>query len=72
MKSTRSRTAAAILAALLVAGLGSLVFSWWVLNTQAGRSAFDEMAGMIPFAAGPFGLLLLLAAAIVWWRSGRA
>lgn len=53
---------------LLVAALGCFGFSYWGLNTVSGRGAFDEMAGMIPLAAAPVGILLLLCAAVLWWR----
>ena len=42
---------------------------YWGLNTTAGRSAFDEMAGMIPLAAVPLGLCFAGAALFVWWKN---
>jgi len=44
-------------------------FYYWGLHTPAGRRAYDEMAGMIPFFAGVAGGVLLVAAAGIWlWR----
>ena len=48
-----------------VAGLALLAFGWWGVQTAAGRRAFDEMAGMIPFGAGALGAVLVLAAIVV-------
>jgi len=56
---------------LLVAALACLGFSYWGLNTVSGRAAFDEMAGMIPLAATPIGLLFFLFAAVLWLRRRR-
>lgn len=58
---------------LLVAlGFGLVAFGYWGLETAAGRRAFDEMAGMIPFGAQVLGALLLTAAGVIsaacWWR----
>jgi lipopolysaccharide export LptBFGC system permease protein LptF len=55
-------------ALLFVAALACFGFSYWGLNTISGRATFDEMAGMIPLAATPVGLLLLLCAAVLLWR----
>jgi hypothetical protein len=63
------RTAPVVLLALAIA---CECFAYWGLATDPGRRAFDEMAGMIPVAAAAMGLLLSLAALIVWWRAGRA
>lgn len=58
---------------LAVAGAAALAFCYWGLHTPAGRLAYDEMAGMIPFFAGVAGGVLLVAAAAVWlWRCLRA
>lgn len=48
------------------------VFAYWGLRTEAGRSSFDEMAGILPLAAVPAGFLLALSALVVWWCSKRA
>lgn len=56
---------------LFVAAVACFGFSYWGLNTVSGRAAFDEMAGMIPLAATPVGLLALLCAAVLWWRRRR-
>ena len=46
---------------MLTLGLALAIFSWWGMFTQSGNRAFDEMAGMIPVAAGLVAGLLLLA-----------
>lgn len=51
-------------------GLICEVFAYRGLETASGRRVFDEMAGMIPFAAVPVGLRLVAIAVFVWWRSG--
>lgn len=57
---------------LCVLGILALLFSYWGINTAAGRRQFDEMAGMIPFGVGILGAVLLLAG-LIWlvvrWRS---
>ena len=63
------RIVAGFLAAL---GAALLAFGYWGLETVAGRQAFDEMAGMIPFGAQVLGALLFILAALIavvhWWR----
>lgn len=54
---------------LFLIGLACEAFAFWGLETRAGRRAFDEMAGMIPMAAAPVGLLFVIAAMVIWWRS---
>ena len=56
------RIVAGVLAAL---GAALLAFGYWGLETVAGRRAFDEMAGMIPFGAQVLGALLLILAAVI-------
>ncbi len=56
---------------LLVAALACFGFSYWGLNTASGRAAFDEMAGIIPLAATPVGFLLLIVAAVLWFKSRK-
>jgi len=46
---------------LALAGTLLSAFGWWGLEIAAGRHRFDEMAGMVPFAAGVLGALLLVA-----------
>ncbi|MBI4911482.1 MAG: hypothetical protein HY823_01990 [Acidobacteria bacterium] len=53
---------------LFLAGMALEAFAWWGLNTGPGRRTFDEMAGMIPLAGVPAGLVLLFLAAILGWR----
>ncbi len=57
---------------LLLAALACAGFSWWGLNTLSGRAAFDEMAGIIPLAAAPLGLLLAMVAIFICWRAARS
>jgi len=39
------------------------------LKTPAGRRAFDEMAGIIPMAAGLVGAVFCVVALAIWlWR----
>ena len=62
------KTAAHVLVAL---ALALVTFGWWGTETIAGRQRFDEMAGMIPFAARVAGWLCLLVAALLYllvWR----
>jgi len=56
---------------LVVAALACFGFSYWGLKTVSGRAAFDEMAGIIPLAATPVGLLLLICAAVLWFKSRK-
>jgi lipopolysaccharide export LptBFGC system permease protein LptF len=56
---------------LLAAALACFGFSYWGLNTVSGHAAFDEMAGMIPLAATPIGVLILLCAAVLWLKHHR-
>ena len=59
---------------LLSLGLFLVAFGWWGVQTRAGRAAFDEMAGMIPFFAGVLGgvcvVVAAVIAAVVHWRRG--
>ncbi|TCH96807.1 hypothetical protein EJV46_19740 [Roseococcus sp. SYP-B2431] len=60
---------AALICLFLSVLLGS--FAWWGLFTAAGNQAFDEMDGMIPFAAGVLGAFLAISAALAWGLSMR-
>ena len=54
---------------LLTAALASLAFAYWGLETPGGRRAYDEMAGIIPMAAGFAGAVFFVAALGLWlWR----
>ena len=44
-------------------------FAYWGLATTSGRQTFDEMAGMIPLAAGAVGVLFAVVALGAWWRT---
>lgn len=52
-------------ALLFAIALACLAFGWWGLNTTAGNHRFDEMAGIVPFAVGVLGWVLVLAAVVV-------
>ncbi|MEJ7812765.1 MAG: hypothetical protein WKG32_20290 [Gemmatimonadaceae bacterium] len=52
-------------------GVALLLFAYWGIETARGRRAFDEMAGMIPLAAGALGALLVVAGVVVYFI-GRA
>jgi len=54
---------------LLVVAAALFAFAYWGLKTPEGRRAYDEMAGIIPMAAGLAGVVLIVAAAAIWlWR----
>ncbi|MEP6881815.1 MAG: hypothetical protein ABI866_07475 [Dokdonella sp.] len=57
-----------ILAFLSVA---SALFAIWGVGTRSGQHAFDEMAGMLPLAAGICSMLLAIGALLAWWRHGK-
>jgi hypothetical protein len=73
MDGPAMKTAAVVLAAI---GAALAAFGWWGVNTLAGQHRFDEMDGIIPAAAGFFGVVLLAVASgialLAWWRSRRA
>lgn len=50
---------------LLLLGVGAISFGTWGLNTVAGRAAFDEMAGMIPYFARLAGYVAVAIAALL-------
>ena len=54
--------------ALALLALACAAFSIWGLHTVAGRREFDEMAGILPFAAGVAAPVFALAALVAWWR----
>jgi len=59
----------ALALSLVAAAMACVAFAVWGLKTPAGRRAFDEMAGIIPMAAGLAGVLLCVAALAIWlWR----
>lgn len=64
----RMRLSIVILCSL---SIGCEAFAWWGLYTRAGRTAFDEMAGILPMAAFPLGILFALGALAVWYFSNR-
>ena len=60
------RTTSFVLAALAVV-CGA--FSYYGLGTAAGRRQFDEMAGILPLAAGAGAALFAIGGLLAWWRS---
>ena len=54
-----------ILLGLTASGVLCLAFAAWGLYTPAGRIRFDEMAGIIPFASGLVGLVLIGAVGVL-------
>ena len=55
-----------------VASLACEAFGYWGLFTEGGAKHFDEMAGMVPFAAMVLGVMFALGALIAWYLNGRA
>lgn len=56
-------------AILFVLACACFGFAYWGLETPSGRTAYDEMAGIIPMAIGLLGGILLLIAIALWgWR----
>jgi heme/copper-type cytochrome/quinol oxidase subunit 2 len=56
---------------LVVLAISCEALAYWGLQTASGRQAFDEMAGIIPFAAGLAGPVFFAVAAVLWWRARR-
>ena len=56
---------------LFLVALACEAFGYWGLHTVEGQHAYDEMAGIVPFAAQVIGGILVVVAAFVWWRSAR-
>jgi lipopolysaccharide export LptBFGC system permease protein LptF len=56
---------------LFLVALACEGFGYWGLNTVEGQHAYDEMAGIVPFAAQVIGAFLLVGAVFLWWRSAR-
>jgi len=57
--------------ALLLLGATLGIFSYWGVETQAGRREFDEMSGILPLFAGALGVVAGIAgiALLVVWRT---
>ncbi len=65
LRYCRSMRSAGIVLVIVSLGLGA--FCYWGMSTETGRRRFDEMAGMIPMAAGALaGLLLIVGAVLVF------
>ena len=56
---------------LFLVALACEAFGYWGLNTVEGQHAYDEMAGIVPFAAQVIGGFLFVVAVFLWWRSAR-
>lgn len=54
-------------------GLSLFGLCWWGLCTTAGRVAFPEMAGLVPFYAGLLGGVIILLTGLIFafWRWRR-
>jgi hypothetical protein len=58
---------------LAIVGAALVAFGYWGVETRAGRRMFDEMAGIIPWALGLLGwLLLAVGAGLFVWRRVRS
>jgi len=49
-----------------------LVFGMWGIFSTSGQRAFDEMAGIVPFAAVLLSPILAIVALVAWWFARRA
>jgi len=59
------RTLRILTASLACIGVLLLAFGYWGMETPAGQHRFDEMDGIIPFAAGVVGAVFFACAAIL-------
>ena len=50
----------------LIVGIVALLFGAWGRFSAAGKSQFDEMAGIIPMAAWYGGIGLIILASGLW------
>ncbi len=50
---------------IFLVGLSAALFGAWGRYTEAGRTHYDEMAGMIPYFAWWAGIILIVVAAIL-------
>lgn len=57
---------------LLLPGVGGLCFGWLGVNIASGRRRFNEMAGMIFWAVGVSGGILLIVGASWWMLRARS
>ena len=58
--------------ACFAASILLLVFGAWGIFSTSGQHAFDEMAGIVPFAAVLLSPILAIVALIAWWLPRRA
>ena len=56
------------IAIIILSVLGSilLLFGCWGRYSEAGKSKFDEMAGMIPYGAYYLGIILVIISIILF------
>ena len=59
-------------AILIVLAIACEAFGYWGLNTVDGQHAYDEMAGIVPFAAAVLGWILAVIAMVLLWLKRRA
>lgn len=50
---------------IFLVGLSATLFGAWGQHTEAGRSRYDEMAGMIPYFAWWIGIILIAIAILL-------
>ncbi len=56
-------------AILFVLAIACEAFGYWGLNTLEGQRAYDEMAGIVPFAVAVAGwIFAVIAVALLWLR----
>lgn len=58
--------------ACFAASILLLVFGVWGIFSTPGQHAFDEMAGIVPFAAVLLSPVLAIVALTAWWFARRA
>jgi len=57
---------------LLILAVACEAFGYWGLNTLEGQHAYDEMAGIVPFAAVAVGWIFAVIAVVLLWLRHRA
>jgi hypothetical protein len=59
-------------AAIGMLALAAFVFGWWGVFTEAGRNAYDEMDGIVPFISlASSAPLAVVAVALGFWSGFR-
>ena len=54
-------------AILIVLAIACEAFGYWGLNTVDGKFTYDEMAGIVPFAAAVVGWIFAVIAVVLLW-----